>query len=221
MGWRAIRMALDRPGLLQLQIRALLVAGEGRDIKILFPMIADVEEFRRAKAVVSNEMSYLAGRGHALPSAVALGAMIEVPALIWQLDQLLPEVDFASVGSNDLMQFLFASDRGNSRLSGRYDPLSPSFLAAMRMIVEKAEAHERPLTLCGELGGRVLEAMALVGIGFTSLSMVPAAIGPVKSMLLQLNREKLWQELECLLRSDKHSLREDLSAFASRNRIPV
>jgi phosphotransferase system enzyme I (PtsP) len=221
MGWRAIRMALDRPGLLQLQIRALMVAGEGRDIRILFPMIADVEEFRRARAVVDNEKAYLASRGHALPSSIALGAMIEVPALIWQLDQLLPEVDFASVGSNDLMQFLFASDRGNARLSGRYDPLSPSFLAAMRSIVEKAEAHEKPLTLCGELGGRVLEAMALVGIGFTSLSMVPAAVGPVKSMLLDLDRGKLWQELEPLLRSDKHSLREDLSSFASRNKIPV
>jgi phosphotransferase system enzyme I (PtsP) len=221
MGWRAIRMALDRPALLELQIRAMLIAGAGQNIKILFPMIADVEEFRRAKAIVEKEKTYLAARGHILPTDVALGAMIEVPALIWQLDQLLPSVDFASIGSNDLMQFLFAMDRGNPRLSGKYDPLSPSFLAAMRNIVEKAEAHKTPVTLCGELGGRVLEAMGLVGIGLVSLSMVPSAIGPVKDMLLSLDRAKLWADLKPMLSSSRHSLRQELADWAADNRVRV
>jgi phosphotransferase system enzyme I (PtsP) len=221
MGWRAIRMALDRPALLELQVRALLIAGAGQNMKILFPMIADVEEFIRARAVVEKEKAYLAARGHVLPTQIALGAMIEVPALIWQLDKLLPEVDFASIGSNDLMQFLFATDRGNTRLSGRYDPMSPSFLAAMRAIVEKADAHNKPVTLCGELGGRALEAMALAGIGLVSLSMVPSAIGPVKNMLLSLDRGKLWADLAPMLGSAKHSLRNELSAWAADHKVEI
>jgi phosphotransferase system enzyme I (PtsP) len=147
--------------------------------------------------------------------------MIEVPALIWQLDQLLPVVDFASIGSNDLMQFLFATDRGNPRLSGRYDPLSPSFLGAMRLIVEKGEAHKKPVTLCGELGGRVLEAMALAGIGLVSLSMVPSAVGPVKNMLLTLDRQKLWADMKPLLSSAKHSLRDELTAWANDHKVEI
>jgi phosphotransferase system enzyme I (PtsP) len=214
-------MALDRPALLELQVRALLIAGAGQNMKILFPMIADVEEFIRARAVVEKEKAYLAARGHVLPTQIALGAMIEVPALIWQLDKLLPEVDFASIGSNDLMQFLFATDRGNTRLSGRYDPMSPSFLAAMRAIVEKADAHNKPVTLCGELGGRALEAMALAGIGLVSLSMVPSAIGPVKNMLLSLDRGKLWADLAPMLGSAKHSLRNELSAWAADHKVEI
>ena len=221
MGWRAIRMALDRPALLQLQIRALMVAAAGQPVKILFPMIADVEEFSRAKAIVEKEKAILTKRGHVLPSRIELGAMIEVPALIWQLDQLLPVVDFASIGSNDLMQFLFAMDRGNARLSGRYDPLSPSFLAAMRMIVEKAQVHGKPVTLCGELGGRGLEAMALAGIGLVSLSMVPSAVGPVKNMLLSLDQKALWADLKPMLGSASHSLRKALTDWAGDHRVQI
>jgi len=221
MGWRAIRMALDRPALLQLQIRALLVASAGKSVKILFPMIGDVDEFKGARAIVEKEKSYLVARGHQLPSKIQLGAMIEVPALIWQLDQLLPVVDFASIGSNDLMQFLFATDRGNPRLSGRYDPLSPPFLAAMRSIVEKAQQHKTPVTLCGELGGRALEAMALTGIGLDSLSMVPSAVGPVKAMLLSLDRGKLWADLKPMLASPKHSLREYLTKWAADHKVQI
>jgi phosphotransferase system enzyme I (PtsP) len=119
------------------------------------------------------------------------------------------------------MQFLFAMDRGNARLSGRYDPLSPSFLGAMRVIVEKAEAHQTPVTLCGELGGRVLEAMALIGIGMHSLSMVPSAVGPVKNMLLSLDRGALWKDLSPLLGSAKHSLRADLAQWAVEQGVQV
>jgi phosphotransferase system, enzyme I, PtsP len=221
LGWRSIRMALDRPALLRLQLRAMLLAGEGQDIKIMFPMIADVDEYQRAKAVFDREVTYLKARGHRLPKSVKLGAMIEIPSLLWQLDGLLPIVDFASIGSNDLVQFLFASDRGNPKLAGRYDPLSPAALGAMRQIVERATAHKKTVTLCGELGGRPLEAMGLVGIGMTSMSMVPSGIGPVKAMIRSLDQRKLWAFMEPRLRSSMHSLRPDLMEFAQRNSVAI
>ena len=212
-------MALDRPALLRLQLRALMMAGAGTPMKIMFPMIADVEEYRRAIKVVEVEKAYLLKRGHVLPSPLKLGVMIEIPALLWQLDHLLPMVDFASIGSNDLVQFLFASDRGNAKLQGRYDPLSPAALSAMRMIVEKARQHAKPVTLCGELGGRPLEAMGLIGIGLTSISMVPSGIGAVKAMVMTLDQGKLWAFMEPLLRGPLHSVRAELMEFAQRNGV--
>jgi phosphotransferase system enzyme I (PtsP) len=214
-------MALDRPALLRLQIRAMLMAGAGQDIRIMFPMIADVDEFLQAKAAVDKEVAYLTLRRHALPTTLKIGVMIEIPSLIWQLDHLLPLVDFASIGSNDLVQFLFASDRGNPKLAGRYDPLSPSALSAMRLIVEKGRQHSKKVTLCGELGGRPLEAMGLVGIGMTSMSMVPSGIGPVKAMIRSLDQNKLWGFMQPLLKSPLHSLRGDLMEFANRNGVVI
>ena len=219
LGWRSIRMALDRPALLRLQLRALMMSAEGQPMKIMFPMIADVEEYKRALEVLEMEKAHLLKRGHVLPSPLKLGVMIEIPSLLWQLDHLLPIVDFASIGSNDLVQFLFASDRGNPKLAGRYDPLSPAALGAMRLIVEKAAKHKKPVTLCGELGGRPLEAMGLMGVGLTSISMVPSAIGPVKAMLRSLDRQKLWTFMEPLLNSALHTLRPDLLEFAQRNGV--
>ncbi len=221
MGWRSIRMALDRPALLRLQLRAMLIAGGGQDIKIMFPMIADVDEYMRAKDTFDMEIKFLKSRKHKLPKSVKLGAMIEIPSLLWQLDSLFPLVDFASIGSNDLMQFLFASDRGNPKLSGRYDPLSPATLGAMRLIVEKAAAHNKTVTLCGELGGRPLEAMGLVGIGMTSMSMVPSGIGPVKAMIRSVDRGRLWQFMEPRMKSSLHSLRGDLLEFAQRHGVAL
>jgi phosphotransferase system, enzyme I, PtsP len=219
LGWRSIRMALDRPALLRLQLRALMIAGEGIPMKIMFPMIADVEEYKRALEVLEMEKAHLLKRGHVLPSPLKIGVMIEIPSLLWQLDHLLPLVDFASIGSNDLVQFLFASDRGNPKLAGRYDPLSPAGLGAMRMIVEAAERHKKPVTLCGELGGRPLEAMGLIGIGLTSISMVPSAIGPVKAMVRSLDRPKLWKFMEPLLSGPLHTIRPELMEFAQRNGV--
>ena len=221
LGWRSIRMALDRPALLRLQVRAMLMAGAGQDLRIMFPMIADVDEYLQAEAAVNKEVAYLEARKQALPRTLKLGVMIEVPSLIWQLDHLLPLVDFASIGSNDLVQFLFASDRGNPKLAGRYDPLSPSALSAMRVIVEKGIQHGKKVTLCGELGGRPLEAMGLVGIGMTSMSMVPSGIGPVKAMIRSLDQKKLWTFMEPLLKSPLHSLRAELLEFANRNGVVI
>jgi phosphotransferase system, enzyme I, PtsP len=219
MGWRAIRLSLDRPALMRLQVRALLTASSGYPLRMMFPMIAEVAEFKDAKAVVEEEKRHLKKRGHRLPSEIKIGAMIEVPALIWQLDQLLPELDFISIGSNDLVQFMFASDRGNSRLAQRYDVLSPPVLKAIRTIVQKADAHEVPVNLCGEMAGRPIEAMALVGLGLRSISMAPAAVGPVKTMILSLDSSKLRAFMEPRLNRPDHSLRDELAAFAKANGV--
>src|SRR6201992_3278070 len=128
LGWRAIRLGLDRPGLLRGQIRALLRAGGGRALRIMFPMISDVAEFDSAKAIVERELTYLRQHGHALPERIDIGTMIEVPALLYQMDELLRKVDFISVGSNDLFQFLFAVDRGNAKVSERFDTLAAPIL---------------------------------------------------------------------------------------------
>jgi phosphotransferase system enzyme I (PtsP) len=170
---------------------------------------------------VEKEKQRLQRHGHELPASIELGAMIEVPSIVWQIDRLLEVVDFISIGSNDLLQFVFACDRGHPLLADRYDPLSPTALKVLRHMVERAEAHDTPVTLCGEMAGRPLEAMALVGIGFRSISMAPAAIGPVKSMILALDRGKLWPTLEPLLDAGSHSLRPALLDFARENRIPV
>jgi phosphotransferase system enzyme I (PtsP) len=221
LGWRAIRMALDRPGLLKSQIRALLRAGAGRDLRIMFPMISEIEEFKRARLLVEEQRAFLERLGHTLPQSIKVGAMIEVPALIWQLPGLLPLVDFISVGSNDLCQFLFASDRDHPRLAGRYDPLSPAMLSALRRIVETADRHAVPVTLCGEMAGRPLEAMALIGIGFRSISMAPAAIGPVKEMVLGLDAHMLQALVLPLLERPDHSVRPYLLEFARSHNISV
>ena len=181
LGWRAIRIGLDRPALLRSQIRAMLRAGGGRDLRIMFPMIAAIEEFRQAKTVVDQEIAYLARYNHReLPADVKLGIMLEVPSLLWQLDEICTTVDFVSVGSNDLLQYMFAADRENTRVSTRFDTLSPPVLRALKLVADKTRAHGTPLTLCGEMGGKPLEAIVLIALGFRGLSMSPAAIGPVK-----------------------------------------
>ncbi len=221
LGWRAIRMALDRPALFRTQIRALLRAAQGRELRVMLPMISDVSEFETARALIDRELTILKKHGRTEPCKLMVGAMIEVPALLWQLDSLLPLTDFVSVGSNDLVQFLFAADRGNDRVSGRFDALSPATLRALRQIVLAANRHGTPLTLCGEMAGRPLEAMALVGLGFRSISMAPASVGPVKAMVLSLDAENLRSRLDTLLEERKTSLREDLKRFAAETGVQI
>lgn len=144
IGWRAIRMALDRPALFRTQIRALLRAAAGRELRIMLPMIADVSEFQAARALIDREVVILKRHGRPEPKRLMVGAMIEVPALLWQLDRMLPLVDFVSVGSNDLMQFLFAADRGNMRVANRFDALNPAVLKALRVIVQAAKSTMCP-----------------------------------------------------------------------------
>jgi phosphotransferase system enzyme I (PtsP) len=144
-----------------------------------------------------------------------------VPSLIFQLDSFLPQVDFLSVGSNDLMQYLFAADRGNPRISNRYDPLSPPMLSLLRHLVERCDSAGVPVSLCGEMAGRPLDAMTLIGLGFRSLSMAPPAVGPVKTMLRSLNVVELRKYLSTLYLLGDHSLREKLRAFAKDHGVEI
>ena len=190
LGWRAIRLGLDRPGLLRSQVRAMLRAAGGRELRLMFPMIAMVEEFDKAKALVEVELTHLRRHGHALPERVQIGTMLEVPALLFQLDELLERVDFLSVGSNDLMQFLYAADRGNTHVAHRFDPLSTPVLRALKDVADKGKKHGKPVALCGELASQPIGALALAIIGYRSLSLSPSAVGPVKALLLDLDCRK-------------------------------
>ncbi|HML11798.1 MAG TPA: phosphoenolpyruvate--protein phosphotransferase [Xanthobacteraceae bacterium] len=217
LGWRAIRLGLDRPGLLRSQMRALLKAAAGRELRVMFPMIAAIDEFDRARALVERELTHLRRHGHKLPDRVHVGAMVEVPSLLYQLDELFARVDFLSVGSNDLFQFLFAIDRSNARVADRFDPISVPVLRALRMIVDKGRAAGKPVALCGELASTPLGALALVAIGYRVLSLTPSAVGPVKAMLLDLDAGKASALLAPLLERSVGSIkvRDRLEAFAA------
>lgn len=223
LGWRAIRIGLDRPGLLRSQLRALLRAAGGRDIRIMFPMIASAAEFDAAKALVGRELDHMRQHGYEAPTDLKLGAMVEVPALLWELDELATRVDFLSVGTNDLMQYLFAIDRDNKRVATRFDPLSPAMLRALKSIAAAGRAHGVPVTLCGELGGKPLSALALVAIGFRHLSMSASSLGPVKAMLLGLDAADATAYVGELLAlgNGAASLRPDLAAYAERHSLPL
>ena len=221
LGWRAIRMSLDRPGLFRSQVRALLRASAGRDLSIMLPMISEVREFKLARSFVDREIAHLQRHGRPGPDQIKLGAMIEVPSILWQLDALLPEVDFLSVGSNDLMQFMFASDRSNRRVSHRFDSLSATFLRVLAEISSKSKLHNVPLTLCGEMASRPLEAMALIGLGYRSISMEPAAIGPVKEMVLSLSSKEIEEEIHKLISSETESIRGELEEFAKERSVNI
>jgi phosphotransferase system enzyme I (PtsP) len=223
LGWRAIRLGLDRPGLLRSQVRALLRAAGGRDLKVMFPMIATVEEFDEAKGLVERELTHLRRHGHKLPERVDIGTMLEVPSLLYQLDELLARVDFLSVGSNDLMQFFYAADRSNTRVADRFDPLSAPVLRAFRDIAVKGKVHGKPVTLCGELASKPIGALALVALGYRSLSLSPSAVGPVKAMLLELDAGKAAALVGKLLESPAGSvsIREQLKAFAADHGLQI
>ncbi len=221
LGWRAIRMALDRPGLFRTQIRALMRAAAGRELHIMLPMISDIAEFLAARDLLDKEHQHQERHGHSRPTRVHLGVMIEVPALLWQLDQLLPMVDFVSVGSNDLLQFLFAADRGNIRVSERFDPLSPAVLKMLGDIVDAAERHKVPLALCGEMAGRPLEALALIALGYRSISMAPASVGPVKSMIRSMSAGDAAEKLRALLAANETDIRTHLESYAANYNIIV
>jgi phosphotransferase system enzyme I (PtsP) len=223
MGWRAIRLGLDRPALLRIQMRSLLLAASGRTLKMMLPMVTDVSEVKAARAMLEREKAHLCRHGHKLPEEVALGAMIEVPALLYQLDELMAATDFVSIGSNDLLQFVMASDRGNTRVADRFDPLSRPFLRALRSVVRSAERAGVALSLCGEMAGRPLAAITLVGLGLRTLSMSAASIGPVKAGVLALDAGRLGSELDSLLDQPDNEvlLRDSIKAFADDMRVPV
>jgi phosphotransferase system enzyme I (PtsP) len=220
LGWRAIRIGLDRPAMLRTQLRALISAAQGRDLRLMFPLVAEVAELDRARELLGREMRRAQDRDEA-PASLKVGVMIEVPSLLWQLDALLRDIDFVSVGSNDLMQYLFAADRNNARVNKRYDPLSPPLLNALSYLNEKCRAARVPLSVCGDMASRPLDAMALVGLGIESLSMPASAIGPVKAMVRSLEMNRISDYLGQVIKSRDHSLRDKLRAFAHDHKIAV
>ena len=221
LGWRAIRLALDRPGLLRTQVRALLRATAGEELRLLLPMVTAVGEVDMARALIEREQDLMKRRSIPGPRKVLIGAMIEVPSLLFELESFMPRLDFLSVGSNDLLQYLYAADRNNSRVNARYDVLSVAPMRALLSIVEAAERHGKPLSLCGEMAGRPLEAMALLGLGFRSISMAPASIGPVKSMILSLEVEAFSTWLHEKVRSGDGNLRAALKRYAETNAVEI
>jgi phosphotransferase system enzyme I (PtsP) len=221
MGWRALRLALDRDALMKAQARALLEAAAGRELNVMFPMISEPWEFDQAKALVESQREWLSGRKKLLPAHVRYGAMLEVPALAEVLDVLLPKIDFLSIGTNDLTQFLFAADRSNPKLAERYDWLSPAILRFLRRVVREADAHQVPVGICGEMGGRTLEAMALIGIGLRRLSITPVAVGPIKAMIRSLDRSLLMPVMETLLDHPPADMRSALTEWAEANAVSI
>src|SRR6266567_1954295 len=217
LGYRAIRLGLDRPGLLRSQIRALLDAAAGRELRIMFPMVTTIDEFDQAKGFVERELTHLRRHGHTLPERVHVGVMVEVPALLYQLEELLERVDFLSIGSNDLAQFMFAADRSNVNLAGRFDPISPPMLRQIKFIVDKARAAGKPVTLCGELASQPIGALALIAIGYRAMSLSASAVGPVKAMVLELDAAKATALMTPLLEGMnlKGTVREKLESFAA------
>ncbi len=230
LGWRAMRMALDRPGLLRYQFRALIDATAGKELNIMFPLITTLGEFRSAKALLEAEIGRMKRFGKNVPQSVRIGSMIETPAIVWQLDELLHEVDFVSVGANDLMQYFFAADRENPRVSERYDILNTGSLRMLGHVAKLCNQAACPVSVCGEIAGQTVEAAILIALGFTELSVPPAAIGPVKRMILSLDQNDLginlaqWLAKESLAKAGAEaivSIREQFLNYAQTNGLPL
>ena len=214
-------MGLDRPALLRLQLRALIAATNGRELTVMFPLVASVDEFRAARGLVEQEVAWAERRGRPAPSELRVGAMIEAPSLIWHLDALLPMTDFVSIGTNDLMQYMFAADRGNPRVASRYDPLSPPLLRALQSIQEACAASGTPVSVCGEMAGRPLEAFVLIALGYDRLSMPPGGIGPVKRMVLSCDREAARRGVTALLKGSAGSVRSEVETLARKLSVVI
>lgn len=214
MGWRAIRIGLDRPMILRDQMRALIRASQGRTLHIMFPMVTELEEFLKCRTILDMELDREKEKNNLMPLDVKIGVMLEVPSLVHRLEHLLPLVDFLSVGTNDLFQFFYASDRGNPNLSNKYDTLSPTFLSYLKEIRDLAHKFHTPISVCGEMASHPLDALALLGIGYDGLSMVSSAVGPMKLMLKHLYLNSFREFMAYLLKMTKRSIREDVRAYA-------
>jgi len=221
MGWRALRLAMEREGLLKVQARALLEAAAGRSLNVMFPMVSEPWEFDAAKAVFDSQVKFLRTCKKTLPEAIRYGVMLEVPSLAEVLDVLIPRVSFISVGINDLTQFLFAADRANPKLAERYDWLSPAILRFLRRVVAATAGHPVQLGVCGEMGGRRLEALALLGLGVTRLSITPAAVGPIKELIRKVDMQEIGEAMTGWLESPPENLRATLQKWAEEREIEV
>ena len=213
LGWRAIRLGLDKPGIMKMQLQAFFRAAKLRNISIMFPMIAQFGEFIQArellKAVLENERKM----GHSIPKNVEIGAMLETPSLVFAPKQFFELADFISIGGNDLKQFFYAADRENERVRKRYDTLNVSFLNLIKQIVIRCEETSTPLSFCGEDAGKPLEAVCLLAMGIRTLSMRPASIGAVKALIRDINIIELRRVIDQALVSGEQSIRPKVESW--------
>jgi phosphotransferase system enzyme I (PtsP) len=214
LGWRAVRIGLDRPALLRYQLRALINAASGRRLRIMFPLVTTVSEFDAARALVDRELGWGRDHGRRAPNHVEIGVMVEAPALAWSIPDLKGRADFISIGTNDLMQYFFAADRGNARVSERYDILSAPALRFLKRIREDADAAGIQVSICGEAAGRPLEAIAFAALGFRRLSMPASGVGPVKRLILSLDAREAETAVARMMRYDMPTIRGELTEFA-------
>lgn len=221
LGWRAIRIAMDRPAVLRTQVRAMILAAQGRPIRVLLPLVSEVAELDRAKELIQMEVDRCKKRDEILPEKIEIGVMIEVPSILWQLDQLLSSVDFIAVGSNDLMQYLFAVDYRGDATKHRFDSLSPPMLRMLKTLAKKVNASGVEMCLCGEMAGNPMDAAVLIALGFKKLSMQAQSIGPIKQMVLSLNAGALRGYVNKLMAGRDHSLRNKLLDYARDHDIVV
>lgn len=213
LGWRAIRVGLDKPGVLRMQLQALLRAANGRALTVMFPFVAQYEEFTQARAALTKAIKREEALGHILPENIKVGAMLETPSLAFAPHAFFEDVDFLSIGGNDLKQFFFAADRENERVRKRYDSLNVSFLSFMGMIVERCSKTQTPISFCGEDAGKPIEAVCFAAMGLRTLSMRPASIGPVKSLLMRVNLADVKKVIETARAEGKMSVRDDIAAY--------
>ena len=215
MGWRALRLALERDGLLKVQARALLEAAAGRELNVMFPMVSEPWEFDAAKAVFDSQLEFLRQKKKVLPEAIRYGVMLEVPSLAEQIDVIAPRISFLSIGTNDLTQFLFAADRSNPKLAERYDWLSLSIMRFLKRVMTQTEGHGIDVAVCGEMGGRQLEALALLGIGIKRLSITPASVGPIKELVRQVDVGEIRAAMDEWLANPPLNMRRALEDWAA------
>ena len=221
MGWRALRLSLERSTLMKAQARSLIEASGGKVLRVMFPMVSEPWEYEEARALFEEQVEWARHSHRKLPSRIEFGAMLEVPSLAEMLDQLLPRVDFLSVGTNDLTQFLFAADRSEPRLAERYDWLSPAILRFLKRVLDAAREAKVPVRICGEMAGRPLEAMALIGLGAENFSITPAGVGPVKAMVRSLDAAAVRSRIEQLVKSPPKDMRRTLTDWARRHSVTI
>ena len=221
MGWRALRLSLERSTLMKAQARALIEASGGKVLRVMFPMVSEPWEYEEARGLFEEQVEWARHAHRKIPKTIEFGAMLEVPSLAEMLDQLLPRVDFLSIGTNDLTQFLFAADRSEPRLAQRYDWLSPAILRYLKRVLDACRAQDVPARICGEMAGRPLEAMALIGVGAENFSITPAGVGPVKAMIRSLDASLLRARVEQLLARPPKDMRRALSDWARRHSVTI
>jgi phosphotransferase system enzyme I (PtsP) len=221
LGWRALRMALDHPFFFRRQLRALIRASRGKTLRLMFPMVATVEEFEAARRLVDSEMEWAIKFGRDLPNKLKVGAMVETPSLAFSIDSLKGKADFLSIGTNDMMQFFFAADRDNARLSGRYDLLSRPAMRLLQRMRQRADEAELPITVCGEAAGRPLEALALVAIGYRRLSMQASRIAPIKLLIRSVEMERLAKRVQEALDAKDETIRNAMLSVADEFGVKI